>query len=819
MTLDDRASAGLGNLQNQMRQMGTGAPAAGMESLRRQGGEVTASIRGMSGAMNQAAAVSGVVGGAVGALALKAVDLGISFIGQATNFKGFTDAMIQLNQQSDRSATSMAQFKANVDVMRASGIEAGQAATMLNKFTATYADLQKGVSSGIRRDLLSGLRDEDRANMESLLTNIRGMSQTQALGAIKEYGEAIRAFHTARGQEERGTMAMLDFYAKMGVSGLENVRGKFFEVSEEQKKLYADRGKDADVFQEKTFRTSLAWERVTNSMRASLMNLLGVNQGMETMAGLAERIAARTEKFEGDIRKAKEAAKEVVPEEKPPEEETWGEFFRRMFDPREIARAENVAREQATFDIVGGTEPAEAIREAQSYLEMRRDVQDEAARQRRERGEGFLTEAEQLRRGYEPLTPAELAAAQPRLTEEEQLARGYPQQPIAEAAQARPEAVYRARPEELPPPEAPAAEVRAAEAQAAVAQQMEVPGLENVVGTFEDNTTATDASTEQQQRLADETKRLADTMEQQQQQPTEAAAQPGPLRRAWNWLTGRGQAEAAPAQRFDGGGDGLATQGIQINAEAWDRFLEEAPRSQNIEDRRHEDSVELSDALGGLTASVETRLSGLAPNLGRDGGQMQPVFFQPQQLDQPQPQQDIEAWEREAPELGPEASGRAEQVVTDKQFAKLLTTFMPGGTIAKLARGTMGFTTAGGIAQKAMGEGFAGESMLPSSGLTTGELLPALKGLLGGGQAAGDRGAEAMDHAAQALDRAAMQNVNVNGTGKISVDVNAPPGTRVAAEGEGLFKSTEISRQTQMMPAESGPLASTGVNAGGGMMG
>jgi hypothetical protein len=38
----------------------------------------------------------------------------------------------------------------------------------------------------------------------------------------------------------------------------------------------------------------------------------------------------------------------------------------------------------------------------------------------------------------------------------------------------------------------------------------------------------------------------------------------------------------------------------------------------------------------------------------------------------------------------------------------------------------------------------------------------------------------------------------VTGTGKISVDVNAPKGTNVKASGGGLFKKTEVKRQTQM---------------------
>jgi hypothetical protein len=41
----------------------------------------------------------------------------------------------------------------------------------------------------------------------------------------------------------------------------------------------------------------------------------------------------------------------------------------------------------------------------------------------------------------------------------------------------------------------------------------------------------------------------------------------------------------------------------------------------------------------------------------------------------------------------------------------------------------------------------------------------------------------------------------VTGNGKITVDVNAPKGVKVGAESSGLFKQTEVNRQTQMEPA------------------
>ena len=55
------------------------------------------------------------------------------------------------------------------------------------------------------------------------------------------------------------------------------------------------------------------------------------------------------------------------------------------------------------------------------------------------------------------------------------------------------------------------------------------------------------------------------------------------------------------------------------------------------------------------------------------------------------------------------------------------------------------------------------------------------------------------------LDKSQAANGKVTGEGKISVDVNAPKGTKVGAEGKGIFKDVEINRQTQMEPARKGP--------------
>ena len=65
--------------------------------------------------------------------------------------------------------------------------------------------------------------------------------------------------------------------------------------------------------------------------------------------------------------------------------------------------------------------------------------------------------------------------------------------------------------------------------------------------------------------------------------------------------------------------------------------------------------------------------------------------------------------------------------------------------------------------------------------------------------------ADSARFAREQLDRRMAAGNKIEGTGKISVDVNAPKGTKVDAQGGGIFKDVEINRQTQMEPARKGP--------------
>jgi hypothetical protein len=62
----------------------------------------------------------------------------------------------------------------------------------------------------------------------------------------------------------------------------------------------------------------------------------------------------------------------------------------------------------------------------------------------------------------------------------------------------------------------------------------------------------------------------------------------------------------------------------------------------------------------------------------------------------------------------------------------------------------------------------------------------------------------AMDRAAMDRAQGGVMQHTVNGEGKITVDVNAPSGTKVNAEGKGIFKEVETNRNIQMPQTSTG---------------
>jgi hypothetical protein len=59
-----------------------------------------------------------------------------------------------------------------------------------------------------------------------------------------------------------------------------------------------------------------------------------------------------------------------------------------------------------------------------------------------------------------------------------------------------------------------------------------------------------------------------------------------------------------------------------------------------------------------------------------------------------------------------------------------------------------------------------------------------------------------------AMDAHAIRTQKIEASGKLTANINAPPGTDVTLEGGGVFRKIEVNRQVQMVKAARGPQAS-----------
>jgi len=736
VTVDDQATAQLQGLRGQLSSMSSGPQAAGLERLRRQGVEVSGSMAGLSEAMRGMATRAGIVGGVVGAVAGKLVELGIQFVQRATDLKGYSDALLALNKNAQLAGTSAAQFEQNMNTIKtATGGTAEEAAAGLVKFGEAWVDLQRQ-NSQMRQSLTRGLTGQDLASMQGMLTTMARSDVNTAWNIAQDYAQRIKQYWIDRGQEARGVQVSTEFLARFGMRPTE---ARLTPTDPAREQLLKDRSKDSETFRKNSEEASSAWARIGTSAAAILLSVVPINQNMKGVAEEVGTAATKFEEFEASLRRAgglmnwlKQNAPSWLGGEAPPPPDTRTQRQRDQDAAAERFRKEEADKAAAAAAAAGartsgarppsapvtrtgpppsrfaprvgptpppGIEPAppEPPAPDQAAIDAAEAERAEARRQR---------ELARRRAAAGVLPPAlERPATSPPPAAGGLIPRGATSAPVT-----RPPGFSESR---MAPPAVPAAP-------AAVPQQF--------VGA-QISTTPPPPGVVTQPRPA----------EVPPPRPAEAppAAEPraGGIPSIADLLKPVAGAAPPPAGDFAGTG--------------W-RGL---PLSRNVVTAPPAPPPPPSVVVNPAAAAAPSIVLPPAP----------PPIIVPLG-GWPQPRGPTPAWPSSAEptrarELGPK---------TDDTRPPSPSALEGGAT-----------SLMGG---RAMDQAAAAQSMLD----------------------------------ARALDRAAAgaQRVEVNGSGKISVDVRAPAGTAVSAQAGGLFKRTEIVRQTQMLPAEAAPPAATGTNAG-----
>lgn len=705
VTVDDQASAQLQGLRSQLSSMGSGAQAAGMERVRRQSVEVGRGFAGLSESLAGFATRAGVIGGVVGAISTKLIELGSNFINRVTDVKGYSDAIVTLNKNAALSGTSMAQFQVITEVMQHSGLSFEEATARANKFGEAMVGLQRA-NDPLRRRLIAEAPDaESQRNMMMLLDQMREAPPAVAANMWLDAAAGVRKYWEARGQGARGAQAERAMLADLNLVPMGDRR--FPVVSKEQEEIIAARTKGAKEFADAQNETSTAWGRMATSAASILLSVIPINENMKGVRGDVTAGAEALERWEGALRKA-------------------GGLM-----PWLKANAPGWLKGEAAPDTRPTAAPGERPTE-RDLEERRRKLREDEERRRREE--------------LPPGTPLPPSALVPRP----------PSAPVARPPGAAPSR-FGPRPPVATTPETPAAP----EAPAVVMDEAQKAAAAEAArqATAEAAEAARQAAQAERRRQA--ARRSAGLLDGAQAPPPAMAPQqfvgepqPQPAQPAQPAAEGQGRAFDVPAigdllKTIAGGG--ITPPAADFAGTGW-RGL---PLSRNLVDARGQPPA----AAPAITVTPPPPSSVVvAPS-----PQPQPIIVPPSFA------QRVGDWPQQPPAppppswMDPSRGRELESIDTGRAPAP---SAFEGGRI-----GMMG----------------------------------------GAGMDLGQAG-QALD--VRALDRAAARDVNVNGSGKISVDVRAPAGTKVNAQGQGLFKTTEINRQTQMLPAEYGPVAATGIGAG-----
>lgn len=860
-SLDDRASAGLARLQATIRQLGTGPQAAGMESMRRQANEAGEGMNKLS------SSISG-MGLAAGAIPLAMAGMAASFA--ASGIIGYADHVTKLGREARATGVDLAQFRKNIETLKTAGITEEEATKQLRAFTDTQVELAQKGSQTFQRILAAtgeatGNTAAGRQNMMNFLNEIAILPQEEALQKVKAKGQEIyqaafefrmqeaqqmglRADQAQAYAERMAREAERSWAAEFGAPALANITELFEKATAEEKKIWAERQAQSEQFTRATNRISNAWSGVKTAIASAFVTedataALGtVEEAVGEIRTAFESVEFKqaavviVKAFAGFLREALAAARAVGDAIK------WIDanlepFNRFMANPsREIVNVFNRAKEaalnlipQGIIDFVNnpgqgianmlrdfaanvprlasGLQPIIAFFEnpRQQVLDLVTNIQNSIRSWIPEEVRQFFEAVDQALLNFANQVKDTIAGWIPQSVKDffenpvegllnlskqiDEAINGWVIQPIKDFFSNPGQTFYNM--------------------------------VNWIIDRFEDLDRVAKPFIDFITNPAQGILNLLDNIKQ-----TLANLLPPWARKLLGVGGGEGAApapavaEVTPAQRE-------AWQAVAAPAAAAPELTEEAALAKlspeeraGVEEQklRIQKLIEQTQII--VPADVEARQAGGPVQAG------QPIIV----------------GERGPELMVPRGGG---EVISSDGIAAALTKAAPTalwaasklleGTVPGISSAVHGAMRGHARATEGLGVGEAMTGLIPGAGALqtmkrdaeTGHgLRTTLRGLLGiqdPGEPAPwqERGAWQLDQAQAGadLDRSAAQQVNVSGTGRIRVDVRAPEGTRVDAQGEGLFKTTEIMRQTQMLPADYGPAAATGVNAGAGTLG
>ncbi|TYL87443.1 CHAP domain-containing protein [Bradyrhizobium cytisi] len=260
VNLADNASAGLAKLNEEIKQLGSGAGQQHIEKFKRDTAELTGKVKQMGGEVEGAFKNLGMLrtGFAAGAAGLAL--FGFEIMRQSKALIEYADKIRELNAAAKTIGVNPSQYKDVLEQLKAFGVDGGRAAASLASVSEKMADLQRQgsqVAQELRKN--AGPDRQSEQNMEAYIQRLRtAKSEAQLLNTIREGGEQVYQNAIKAGASEMEAANRRNrFWQIQGYDAALAHAGKLKELSAAEQARANQRQKEAVDL-------ANAWGQVTN---------------------------------------------------------------------------------------------------------------------------------------------------------------------------------------------------------------------------------------------------------------------------------------------------------------------------------------------------------------------------------------------------------------------------------------------------------------------------------------------------------------------------------------------------------------------------
>ena len=274
VTLADNASAGLAKLNEEIKQLGSGAGQQHIDKFKRETTEMATKLKAMSGELGEAFKGLGMLRGGLAAGGAGLALFGFEIAKQVKALQEYSDKLRGVNQAARQIGVDPGELKNIIEQFKAVGVSGDTAVSSIDAISAKIAELQRS-GSQLRLDLMRGAGHDPQAvkNMEDYLNRLTHAKKlNDELNIIREGGEQV--YNNARRQgysEQEASNRRNNFWQLQGYDAQLMALSKAKEMTAEERRIQDERIAQGNKLADITGNIANKWSSIIEELRAPFL--------------------------------------------------------------------------------------------------------------------------------------------------------------------------------------------------------------------------------------------------------------------------------------------------------------------------------------------------------------------------------------------------------------------------------------------------------------------------------------------------------------------------------------------------------------------